>query len=245
PINPMTGKDIEITNEEEQLISVADKYPTPRAPVYGKHGQVIGHEDAYTAQQSQSAHRGGGKTRDDDAYETALIEFGKVTRRLLAIGRQHERSVLVLEAYYGDRGEQCEQPRRWETKDGERVVEVVIAAAVGRIVALYPLTGAGRELLRLSEPTPGKGKKTRKKQAQAPSANLRMTKIARLENIVRQPQGQQQLELLGRAQHEAELMLHEAHERWNTVSGHNRPRTAIEVLKRRADEQARHGHRAG
>lgn len=205
PRDPDTGKDVFVSNDE-QLVKLEQKYPAAREPRIAG-GRIVYCDREVTAYPTAEMRAEGGYEIDSEV----LIRYALVTRRLMALERQHKLSVQVLEAYYGDRGARCSEPRRDD--DGKLI------PAVGQLVALYPLTAAGRELLRLSEEpsTPRVGKKSQKKQR----PRFHLTALERMENIVRQPQGRQH-ELLALAQRQATALLHEACERWNTIAGKHR-----------------------
>jgi hypothetical protein len=193
----------------EQYLKIEQKYPAAPEP------RVVDGRVVYSALEITAYPTA--ETRNEGGYEPdseVLIRYALVTRRLMQLERQSRTSVQVLEAYFGDRGARCSEPKR---DDDGRLV-----AAVGRLVAVYPITAAGKDLLHESS------KKSR----------LHLTPIARMENIVRQPSAEQKA-LLAKAERSATAMLHEACERWNTIAGRGQPRTVEQILRKRAQQPRR------
>lgn len=114
-------------------------HPSPEA-VRGKSGAVIGYRDGETVAITAEVRAPGGYTPDDEDLE----KYARVSRRLLAMRRQHGPALAVaLECYYGPLGE------RWRAGP-----EAMLAArssdpskSPGAVAALYHLTPAGQRLL--------------------------------------------------------------------------------------------------
>jgi hypothetical protein len=132
---------------------------------------------------------------DDGAYivpgpnDEALTRYGVISRRVAILSRRDPRLVEVLRAYYGDAGSRWGRERQ------------------GRIFAVYPLTRAGKSLLRLG------GK------AQGNAASLRDSERLGVESELEKTQPKEQRRaLLDAADRQAREMYARTAEVWNTIA---------------------------
>lgn len=183
---------------DDELLRVDQKYPSAAWPSVCD-GVIVYDDRELTAQPiRETRSSGGGYDADSDQMHTTLVRYAVVSRRLMQLERTSRVSLQVLEAYYGDRGALCSEPKRDD--DGK-----VIAQPVGRLVAVYPLTATGGRLLRASDD----GKRAR----------FHLAPMQRMENIVRQPGTQERKELLARVLREAEQLFADACSAWNALRG--------------------------
>lgn len=106
---------------------------------------------------------GGGYELD----HTDMVMHSRLSRRMRVLCQRSSRSYAVLSVYYGDRGARwarTSQDRYEAGASGEEKRLVTRGLGYGAIVALYPLTIAGQELLR-RERSKGVVKATERKAA--------------------------------------------------------------------------------
>jgi hypothetical protein len=116
--------------ERAEMYSIAREYAVERAPVFGKHGQVIGWRDVLDARPTAELRSIGGYVPNEAQMET----YATVSAKLKRLERLSPISVLVLELWYGDMGQ------RWATQDG-------LDQPYGRQGALFHVTVKGRALI--------------------------------------------------------------------------------------------------
>jgi len=113
--------------ERAELYSKSREYGIRRAPVLGSHGQVIGYENEIDARPTAETRPPAGYVPDINT----LGRYAEASWALKRIERMAPRHALVLELWYGDRGQYwagLEQP-------------------YGRAAALFHITHKGQTLL--------------------------------------------------------------------------------------------------
>jgi hypothetical protein len=128
---------------EDQYVRVSHKYPSAPWPKM-RNGKIVRSSLEITAQPMAETHSSPAH-EVSDAEHDAMLRHGETSRRLNSVGAQTNgrNCVLALRYYYGERGDQYAAA----VLDGK--TSEIKSLGVPRIVALYPLTFEGRELLRV------------------------------------------------------------------------------------------------
>jgi hypothetical protein len=147
------------------------RYVNTREPVLNKSGGVIGYHPAQTVDVTGDT-RGGTAPADEEDEERAHRDrkrYGKMSGRMLALGRKDRMHETVMAAFCGELGEKyacgvlvpesvkkIKKPKKGakpelttgiEHKHAETEIVMVRRKGPGRIASLYHLTPSGRALL--------------------------------------------------------------------------------------------------
>lgn len=184
--------------ERSELFSV-QHYPEQRR-VYDAAGRCIGFESGITARPTAELRAPGGYVPDDDV----LTRYAHVSAVLKRVERASPLAARVFESFYGDLGE------RW----------ALLSDDYGRLGALFHLTDKGRELLRAEVEQRRRAleaSKTARKRRKAASAQLHVTQVERMENLVHQCTAAGRREVLARCCVQARELEREARTVWSHV----------------------------
>lgn len=185
--------------ERSELFSVR-AYPEQRR-IYDEAGRCIGFESGITARPTAELRAAGGYVPDDDV----LTRFAHVSAVLKRVERRSPLAAAVFECFYGDLGE------RW----------ALLSTDYGRLGALFHLTDKGKELLREEQEQRRRqlvGPKLNKRRlARQASAQLHVTEVERMENLVHQCAAAGRGEALARCSCQARELERAARSVWAEV----------------------------